>query len=75
MNARLYGMLLLMGAGWGLSVPLSKIAVSTGHQPFGLIFWQLVIVVLVLGAICRFRGKRLEMGRPYWRLLVTVADR
>lgn len=73
MKARLYGMLFLMGAGWGLSVPLSKIAVSTGHQPFGLIFWQLVIVVLVLGFICALRGRRLELGRPYWRLLVTVA--
>ncbi|MEO3415384.1 DMT family transporter [Roseovarius sp. CAU 1744] len=73
MNARLYGMLFLMGSGWGLSVPLSKVAVSTGHQPFGLIFWQLVIVVIVLGAICRLRGKRLELGRPYWRLLVMVA--
>ncbi len=73
MNARLYGMLFLMGAGWGLSVPLSKIAVSTGHQPFGLIFWQLVIVVIMLGGICALRGKRLELGRRYWRLLVTVA--
>ena len=69
----LYGMLFLMGAGWGLSVPLSKIAVSTGHQPFGLIFWQLFIVVAVLGAICAVRGRRLEMGRRYWRLLITVA--
>lgn len=75
MNAgpTLYGMLFLMGAGWGLTVPLAKIAVSTGHQPFGLIFWQLVIVVVVLGAICALRGRRLELGRRYWRLLITVA--
>lgn len=73
MNARLYGMLFLMGAGWGLTVPLSKIAVSTGHQPFGLIFWQLVIIVITLGVICALRGKRLQLGRRYWRLLVTVA--
>ena len=69
----LYLMLVLMGAGWGLSVPLSKIAVSTGHQPFGLIFWQLAIVVIVLGAICALRGRPLEMGRRYWRLLIMVA--
>ncbi|MFD1158602.1 DMT family transporter [Roseovarius aestuarii] len=73
MNASLYGFLVLMGAGWGLSVPLSKIAVSTGHQPFGLIFWQLFIVVVVLGAICAWRGKRVELGRRYWRLLIMVA--
>lgn len=69
----LYLMLLLMGAGWGLSVPLSKIAVSTGHQPLGLIFWQLFVVVAVLGAICALRRKPLRMGRPYWRLLIMVA--
>uniref|UniRef100_UPI00268EAA74 DMT family transporter n=1 Tax=Roseovarius carneus TaxID=2853164 RepID=UPI00268EAA74 len=69
----LYGILLLMGAGWGLSVPLSKIAVSTGHQPFGLIFWQLVVMVLFLGVICALRGKRLELGRQYWRLYIAVA--
>ncbi|SLN34691.1 EamA-like transporter family protein [Roseovarius litorisediminis] len=69
----LYGILLLMGAGWGLSVALSKIAVSTGHQPFGLIFWQLVVTVVVLGAIAWKRGKRLELGRVYWRLFVMVA--
>ena len=69
----LYGILLLMGAGWGLSVPLSKIAVSTGHQPLGLIFWQLVVMVLFLGAICAVRGRRLELGRQYWRLYIAVA--
>lgn len=69
----LYAILLLMGAGWGLSVPLSKIAVSTGHLPLGLIFWQLVVMVLFLGAICALRGKRLELGRQYWRLYIAVA--
>ena len=37
------GALILFGAGWGLSQPLAKIAVSTGYEPLGLIFWQLVI--------------------------------
>lgn len=69
----LYVMLILMGAGWGMSVPLSKIAVSTGHQPLGLIFWQLFVVVTVLGAICAVRGKPVRMARPYWRLLIMVA--
>ncbi|QIE44800.1 hypothetical protein G5B38_04250 [Pseudohalocynthiibacter aestuariivivens] len=45
----LYAVLFVMGIGWGLTVPLAKIAVSTGHQPMGLIFWQLVVVVVFLG--------------------------
>lgn len=72
-NPALYVILLFMGAGWGLTVALSKVAVSTGHQPFGLIFWQLVITVAVLWAINRARGKRLEAGRAYWRLFIMVA--
>ncbi|TNF58832.1 MAG: DMT family transporter [Rhodobacteraceae bacterium] len=46
-----------MGVAWGFTQPLSKIAVGTGHGPFGLIFWQLVIGVVVLGAITLARGR------------------
>ncbi|PVA12086.1 EamA family transporter [Pelagivirga sediminicola] len=62
-----------MGAGWGLSVPLAKIAVSTGHQPLGLIFWQLVVIVALLGTINALRGKTLKLGREYWRLYLMIA--
>jgi len=68
-----YAVLMVMGAGWGLSVPLSKIAVSTGYLPLGLIFWQEVVIVALLGAICALRGKRLELGRQYWRLYAVIA--
>ena len=69
----LYAALLVMGTGWGLTIPLAKVAVSTGHQPFGLIFWQLVTVVIVLGAITLLRGRRLVFGRKYLALFVMVA--
>lgn len=41
-------LLLLFGVCWGLTIPLSKVATSTGHQPIGLIFWQLLITVVIL---------------------------
>lgn len=69
----LYTVLFTMGAGWGLTVPLTKIAVSTGHQPFGLILWQLVVVLLMLGGVTLIRGRRLVFGRQYLRLFVMVA--
>ena len=69
----LYGILFVMGIGWGLTVPLAKIAVSTGHQPMGLIFWQLVVVVVFLGAVTLVRGRRLVLGRQYLRLFLMVA--
>ena len=55
--------LLTLGAGWGLSATLSKIAVSTGHQPFGLLMWQTVIGATLLGAILAARGRRFAFGR------------
>ena len=56
--------LALIGIGWGSTQPLGKIAASTGHPPFGLIFWQLVVCVLVLGALTLLRGKRLLQPDP-----------
>ncbi len=70
MSHRLWlsGALVVLGAGWGLTQPLSKIAVSTGHGPFGLIFWQLVIGVLVLGAVQALRRRPLPLTRTalFW---------
>ena len=43
------GVLLLLGTGWGSTQALGKIAVSGGHGPLLLIFWQTCIVVVVLG--------------------------
>lgn len=75
MNGRtgLTAALIVMGIGWGLSVPLTKIAVSTGYQPFGLIFWQLVIVAVLLAPINRARGKSLPMGRAQLEIFLMVA--
>ena len=67
--------LLALGAGWGLSATLSKIAVSTGHQPFGLLMWQTVIGAGVLGAVVLARGRRFAFGPPQIAtcLLISLA--
>ena len=65
--------LLIMGAGWGITSPLSKIAVSTGHQPLGLVFWQMVIGAVLLGAIVFVRGGRLALGRRQIALYLAIA--
>ena len=65
--------LLIMGAGWGITSPLSKIAVSTGHQPLGLVFWQMVIGGVLLGAIVFVRGGRLALGRRQITLYLAIA--
>ena len=65
--------LLIMGAGWGITSPLSKIAVSTGHQPLGLVFWQMVIGAVLLGAIVFVGGGRLALGRRQITLYLAIA--
>lgn len=62
-----------MGAGWGLTQPLSKIAVSGGYQHFGLIFWQLVISTVMLGAVCLITRRRLVWGRTQVLFYVAIA--
>jgi len=47
--------LLAMGIVWGATIPLTKVAVSTGYQPLGLIFWQLIFAVIVLAPIALVR--------------------
>lgn len=70
---RLTGVLVVMGIGWGLSWPLAKIAVSTGHGAFGLIFWQLVLSVVFLGAIHLLRGGSWPIRRRTLPVHGTVA--
>lgn len=65
--------LLLMGAGWGLTQPLSKLAVSGGYRAFGLIFWQLVIAAVVLGAVTKLRGKSLPFKARHLQLYLVIA--
>ena len=43
--------LVALGAGWGLTQPLTKISVTGGYEPFGIIFWQMLIGTLLLGGL------------------------
>lgn len=54
----LYALLLAVGGGWGGAITATKISTSTGHHPLGLIFWQLAIATLLLGALAIARGIR-----------------
>ncbi|MEM6587233.1 MAG: DMT family transporter [Pseudomonadota bacterium] len=56
-RATLTAVLLFMGAGWGVTFTFSKIAVSAGYQPFGLMAWQFVIMTVILLVIGRIRRK------------------
>jgi drug/metabolite transporter (DMT)-like permease len=65
--------LLWLGIGWGSTHPLGKIATETGHGAFGLIFWQQVVMVVVLGAIALVRRKGMKLTPAAIRFYVIVA--
>jgi drug/metabolite transporter (DMT)-like permease len=58
---------------WGLTIPLTKIAVSTGYLQFGLIFWELIIMIIVLGCIMLVRGTKIRFGRQYLALFLVIS--
>jgi drug/metabolite transporter (DMT)-like permease len=66
-------LLALLGMLWAITMPLTKIAVSSGHQPLGLIFWQLFISSVVLGAIILLRKSRLPMNAAALRYYLIIA--
>ncbi|RLJ59090.1 EamA-like transporter family protein [Litoreibacter meonggei] len=69
----LFAALFVMGAGWGLTQPLGKLAVEGGHRQFGLVFWQVVISGVILGLLCALRGKPMRLGIPQlWACLVIA---
>lgn len=65
--------LIVLGVGWGSTQALGKIAVSTGHGPFGLIVWQGGTGVAVLGALTVARGRRLRLTWPALRFALIIA--
>lgn len=69
----LFLVLTCMGAGWGLTQPLSKIAVSEGYRHFGLVFWQMAIGAMALGVIQFWRGVPLRLDRAALTFYVLIA--
>lgn len=58
-----WAVLLGSGVAWGATQVFSKIAVSTGHQAMGLVVWQCVIGVVMLGAVMALHRQPLPFSR------------
>lgn len=52
----LIAILLAIGISWGATIPLAKVAVSSGHAPLGITFWEQVIVTVVMGFVLVLRS-------------------
>lgn len=68
-----YGALILMGAAWGLVFPITKIALSTGYKPFGIVVWQMVIGIILMGGLTLLRRKNLVFSARYLLLFTGIA--
>ncbi len=64
--------LLVVGAIWGFTQPLSKLAVSEGYRAPGLIFWQLTIGAAFLGVLNALRGKEMPFGLRHLRIYLII---
>ena len=69
----LTSILMFVGISWGLTAPLSKIAVSTGHHYLGLLVWQIIVMILSLGLVQVIRRKRLPLNLAcFWRYFLVA---
>lgn len=68
-----YGTLVGLGMCWGLTIPLTKIAVSTGHHPLGLVAMQSLLMTLLLGAAIVARGGRFRVEPRVLSLFLIIA--
>lgn len=65
--------LLVFGLAWGTTQPLTKIAVSTGHQTMGLIFWQMLFGVFLLGTIVVWKRIAVPVDRQHLTYYLGIA--
>jgi len=74
MQWRWFGILLAIGAGWGITQPLTKIVVSEGYEPLGLIFWQLALGAAFMFVARLATGKSIALPpRLLWFFLLIAA--
>jgi drug/metabolite transporter (DMT)-like permease len=71
--AALLAVLVTLGAGWGITQPLAKIAVSEGYRHFGIILWQQTITALALGILLILRRRRPPLGRAQVGMFLLIA--
>ncbi|MFZ7090082.1 DMT family transporter [Primorskyibacter sp. 2E233] len=65
--------LAVIGAAWGATQPLGKIAVSEGYRHFGLLFWQMGLGAIILQGVMALRGRRLSFAPQHLRLYLIIA--
>ena len=68
-----YIVLIILGCGWGLTIPLTVISVKTGFGHLGIIFWQFFIIVVIFGLRQIFLNKKLSLAKSSLRVFCVIA--
>lgn len=68
-----FGGLALFGSFWGATQPLTKMAVSTGYQPIGLIFWQLLFTSIWLGIVVAVRRLPVRISGRHLSFYIAIS--
>ena len=58
-----WGVLLVMGAAWGLSFSLARIAATAGIHPFSITFWEALGAGTALILVCVLRRRPISFSR------------
>lgn len=69
---RLWSVVAGAGMAWGLTGPLTKLAISTGHNAVGISFWCTLVAALILSGALILRRQRLPLGGRYLRLYLSA---
>ncbi|MEM9268968.1 MAG: DMT family transporter [Pseudomonadota bacterium] len=70
---RAYMVLVSIGAAWAFTIPLTRVIAQTGAEPLGLIFWQLLIMVVVLSGILAVQKRPFPPLGRHFSLLLGIA--
>ncbi len=68
-----YFTLVMMGAVWGATPAIGKIIMESGHRPFGILVWTLVIAIVISGGTTLIRGRGLPINRQTLGLFLGVS--
>jgi drug/metabolite transporter (DMT)-like permease len=67
--------ILFFGLCWGITLPLTKIAVAAGHHPLGLIAWQMFLSALMLGVFLVVKKQRVAhtaVALKYFTIIAVI---
>lgn len=65
--------LIISGLVWGLTVPLTKIALSAGHHLLGMIFWQMMLSSVLLGLFLLIKYSTIHTTKSALRYYLIIA--